>query len=80
MSIKCCSEAYFSGLRFFNKPEISDPQLKVPPGGLMLLKKSIVLSLVWTHEPWISRRARYPENTEADFAIEIKKKKVSYKP
>ena len=29
---------FFSGLRFFNEPEIQirDPQLKVPPGGLVL--------------------------------------------
>ena len=61
----------FSGLRFFNEPEISNPQLKVPPGGLVLRnftswKKFIDLSRVWTHEPWILRRARYPETTEAD--------------
>ena len=63
----------FSGLRFFNEPEISDlrPQLKVPPGGLVLRfftswKKSIDFSLIWTREPLISRRARYPETTEAD--------------
>ena len=30
MPIKFCSEASFSGLRFFNEPEISDPHLKVP--------------------------------------------------
>jgi len=31
-----------------------------------ILKKSIDLSRVWTREPWISRRARCPETTEAD--------------
>ena len=36
MPIKFCSEAYFSGFRFFNELEISDPQLKVPTGGLVL--------------------------------------------
>ena len=58
MPIEFCSEAYFSGLRLFNKPEISDsgPQPKVPPGGLVLkifevLKKSIGLSRVGTREP-----------------------------
>ena len=60
----------FSGSRFFNEPEISDsePKLKVPPGGLVLSiftswKKSIDVSRVWIREPWISRRARYPETT-----------------
>ena len=33
------------------------------------MKKSIDLSRVWTREPWISRRARYPETTEADNGI-----------
>ena len=36
MPIKCCSEAYFSGLRFFNEPQARDPQLKVPPQDLCL--------------------------------------------
>ena len=46
-----------SRLRLFNELEISDsgPQLKVPPGGLVLRifaswKKSIDLSRVWTRE------------------------------
>ena len=56
----------FSGLRFFNKPEISDPQLKVPPGGLVLPKKTIDFSRVSTRNPWISRRAWYPETIEVD--------------
>ena len=36
MQIKFCSEAYFLGMMFFNEPEISDsePQLKVPTGGI----------------------------------------------
>ena len=60
----------FSGLKFFNEPEISlgSPQLKVPLGGLVLRiftfwKNSSDLSRVWTCEPWNSRRARYPETT-----------------
>ena len=52
----------FSGLRCFNKPEISKSGPPVPPGGLvfrifMSWKKSINLSRVWTHKPWISRHA-----------------------
>ena len=76
MPIKFCLEAFFSGLRFFNEPEISDSdsQLKVPPGGLVLRifmpwKKSIDLNRVRTREPWISRWVRYPETTEADFVL-----------
>ena len=62
----------FSSLRFFNEPEISDsgPQLKVPPGGLVLKIftswKNPSPSADGTCKPWISRRARYPETTEAD--------------
>ena len=53
------------------KSQTRDPQLKVPPGGLVLRiftswKKSINLSRIWNHEPWISKPARYPETTEAD--------------
>ena len=61
----------FSGLRFFNEPEISDSG---PPASshsqrtcaqdFYIPKKPIDLSRVWTHKPWISRRARYPETTE----------------
>ena len=65
MTIKFCSEAYFSGLRFFNEPEISDSDL--PEG----LKISIDLGRVWTREPWISRRARYPETIEADYLTSL---------
>ena len=38
MPIKFCSEAYFFRLEVLYEPEISDsgPQLKVPPGGLIL--------------------------------------------
>ena len=68
MPIKFCSEAYVSGLRFYNKPDIWDsgpPSLKSLPedlcSGFLRPEKSIDLSRVWTHEPWISRRARYPE-------------------
>ena len=32
----------------------------------VVLKKSIDLGPIETREPWISRRARYPETTEAD--------------
>ena len=38
MPIKFCLSLIFSGLSFFNEPEISetpDPQLEVPPGGLV---------------------------------------------
>ena len=55
----------FSGLRFFNEPEISDsgPPAWSPPRrtcdqDFYILEKSIDLSRVWTREPWISRRAR----------------------
>ena len=47
------------------KSQTWDPQLKVPPGGLVL-KKSIDLSQVSTCEPWILRQTHYPETTEAD--------------
>ena len=30
--------------------------------------RHIDLNRILTREPWISRRARYPETTEADFA------------
>ena len=33
---------------------------------IYVLKKSIDLSRVWTREPLISKRSRYPETTEAD--------------
>ena len=74
MPIKFCSEAYFSGFRFFNEPEISDsgpPSLKSLPEDLCSRflrpeKNSIDLNRVWTREPWISRRARYPVTTEAN--------------
>ena len=38
MQLNFAQSPIFSGLRFFNKPEFSDsdPQLKVPPGGLVL--------------------------------------------
>ena len=52
------------------KSQTRKPQLKVPSGELAqdfsALKKSIDLSRVWRLEPWISRRARYPETTKAD--------------
>ena len=63
----------FLGLRFLNEPEISDsdPQLKVPPGGLVLRIYTSwkILSWIWSREPWISRRAHYSETTEADNTI-----------
>ena len=34
MPVKFCSEAYFFRLEVLKEAEISDPQLKVPPGGL----------------------------------------------
>ena len=50
------------------KSQTRNPQLKVPLGGLVLRiftswKNPSDLSRVWTREPWISKRARYPENT-----------------
>ena len=36
-------------------------------------EKSIDLSRFWTREPWISRRARYPETTEADLLHDWRK-------
>ena len=61
----------FSGLRFFNEPEISDsgppaqsPSRRTCAHDFYVLKKSIDLRWVWTRELWISRRAGYPETTE----------------
>ena len=51
----------FSGLRFFNEPEISDSGPPACAQFFYVLKKSIDLSRVWTREPWISRQAHYPE-------------------
>ena len=63
----------FSGLMFFNEPEISDseppalsPSRRTCAHDFYVLKKSIDVSRVWTLKPWISRRERYPETTEAD--------------
>ena len=47
-------------LNFAQKPILQDW------GSLTSWKKFIDLGRVWTREPWISRRARYPETTEAD--------------
>ena len=69
----------FSGLRFFNKPEISDsgPE-RTCAQDFYVLKTSINLIRVWTREPWISRRARYPESTEVDYwCINLYRNKVS---
>ena len=62
----------FSGLWFFNEPEISDlgppaesPSQRTCAQDFYVLKKSIKRSRVWTREPWISRRANYPETTDA---------------
>ena len=60
--IKFCSEAYFfqaPGSLTSLKSQTLDSWLKIPPGGLGLRiftswKKSIDLSQVWSHEPWIS--------------------------
>jgi hypothetical protein len=66
----------FSGSMFFNEPEKSylGPSAKSPSRrtctqDFYVLKKSIYLSRVSTREPWISRRARCPETTEADWII-----------
>ena len=63
----------FSGLRFFNEPEISDsgstaisPSRRSCTQDFYFLKKSFDLSRVWTREPWISKRARNHETTETD--------------
>ena len=63
----------FSDLRFFNESEISDwgspayiPSRRTCAQDFYVLKKSIDLSRIWTCAPWISRRACYPETTEAD--------------
>ena len=77
--IKFCLETYFSGLRSFNEAEIPDsepPSLKSLPENLCSeflrpWKKSINLNRVWTREPWISRRARYPDTSEADLPYEL---------
>ena len=55
----------FSDFRFFNEPEISDSGPTAQE--FYVLKKFNDLNRVWTREPWISRRARYPETTDADF-------------
>ena len=74
MPIEFCSKAYFfqaSGSLTSLKSQTQHPQLKSPSWrtcaqDFYVLKKSIDLSRVWTREPWISRRARYLETTEAD--------------
>ena len=47
------------------KSQTRDPSLKSIPedlcSGVLRPEKSIDLSRIWTREPWISRRARYPE-------------------
>ena len=51
----------FSGLMFFNEPEISESgPRRTSAQDFYVLRKSIELSRVWTHEPWISRRALTP--------------------
>ena len=64
----------FSGLRFFKESEIWDSGFPAyrPSRRVRIFtswKKSINLSRIWTREPWISTRARYPETTEADYAF-----------
>ena len=52
------------------KSQTRTPSLKSLPEDLCSVfvgpEKIIYLSEVWTREPWISGRARYPETTEAD--------------
>ena len=62
--LKFAQRPIFSGLWFFNEPEISDSDLC---SGFLRPEKSMDLSRISTREPWISRRARYPETTEADY-------------
>ena len=57
---------FFLGLSFFNEPEIVDSGPQLSAQDFYILKKSIDLSRVWTREPWISRRARYPETDYSD--------------
>ena len=72
MQIKFCSEAYFFRLEVLWRAwnlRLGTPSLKsrrTCTQDFYVLKKSIDLSRVWYSEPWISRRARYPETTEAD--------------
>ena len=78
MPIKVCSEAYLFqawGSLMSLKFQIWDPQLKVPHGGLVL---RIFTSWKKSIEPWISRRAHYPETTETyamsiNFQMSVKK-------
>ena len=68
------AEAYFFqawGFIMSLKSLTRDPQLKVPPGGLVLriftswkIHRS---QLGLNHEPWISRQTHYPETTEANW-------------
>ena len=58
----------FSGLRFFNEPEISR---RTCAQDVYVLKNSIDLSRIWIRKPWISRRAQYPEITKYNDDNEI---------
>ena len=70
--LKFAQRSIFLRLMSFNEPEISHsgpPSLNSLPEeaqNFYVLKKSIDLSRVWTRQPWISSRARYPETTKAD--------------
>ena len=72
--LKFAQRSIFSGLGFFTslKSQTRDPQLTVPPGGLFLRiftskKNASTPAGFEPPEPWISRRARYAETTQADF-------------
>ena len=62
--------SFFSSFRFFN-PEIlhseppASPSRRTSAQKFYVLKNFNGLSRVWSLEPWISRRARYPETTVA---------------
>ena len=73
MPIKFCSGAYFFRLEVLKRAwNLRRGTLSLKPLpedlclGFLRPDKSIDLSRIWTREPWISRRARYPETTEAD--------------
>ena len=75
-SSEFCSETYFQAWGSLTglKSQTRDPQLKVPPGGLVLRIftswKNPSTSAGFEPANLISRRARYPEITEADIKVD----------